>query len=124
MFSSKSSSLEKTIKFISKKVKDKTLGVEEIPDLIVCMDKGIISYSPAIKKTSLGKYFETQGNTVPERAFVTYASNDKASILILFLRYFLNFSASYHFNTQFIVNKYLDDIKTDFEIKLYDLNGI
>lgn len=122
LFSSKSSSLEKTIKFISKKVKDKTLGLEEIPDLIVCLDKGIISYSPAIRKTSLGKYFEKQGKTVPERAFVSYQSNDKSSILILFLRYFLNFSASYNLSTQFIVNKYLDDIKTDFDIKLYDIN--
>lgn len=123
LFTSKSSTLEKTIKFISKKINDKTLNNEEIPDVIVCMDKGIISYSPAIKKTSLGKHFENKGLTLPDSAFVTYSSNDKSSILILFLRYFLNFSASYHLQTQFIVNKYLDDIKTEFNIKVYDTNG-
>ncbi|PTX62306.1 hypothetical protein C8N46_103406 [Kordia periserrulae] len=109
---------------MTKKIKDKILGLEEIPDLIVCMDKGLISYSPAIRETSLGKYFIDKGLTVPKSAFVSYSSSDKSSILILFLRYFLNFSASYHLTTKFIVNNYLKDIKTDFEIKLYDSNGI
>lgn len=124
IFTSKSSDLEKVVKFIAQKVKDGTLKVDEIPDLIVNLSKGVISYSPVFEETTLAEYFKNKNVEIPKRAFVTYESSEKASILILFLRYFLNFTPSYHSLTKFIVTEYLDDVKTDFKIKLHNLDDL
>lgn len=124
IFSSKSSDLEKTVKFITKKVLEGELKYEELPDLIVCLDKGIISYSPVFQETSLAEFFRERGESyIPEKAFVTYKSSEKADILVLFLRYILNFNAPYTLDSSFILLDYLNIITTTFEIKLHELES-
>jgi len=120
IFSSKSADLKKTVSFIAKNVRDKNLKVEEIPDLIVCLDKGLIFYTPVFESTGIGKKLKENSQLIPKKAFVTYSSNDKSIILVLFLRYFLNFEQPHFLSTEFIVTKYLNDIETKFETKIFD----
>jgi hypothetical protein len=84
------------------------------------LNNGLISYSPVFKETSLGKYYKNKGVEIPEIGFVTYESKDKSSILILFLRFLLNFNLPSISLSSFIIKKYLDDIQTDFKMELYD----
>ena len=120
IFSSKSTSLEKIIGFISKKVDGEEFDFDELPDIIVSLDKGILFYSPVLRKTDLGKKLISMGNEeLPEKGFVAYKSNDKAQILVLFLRFLLNFSPPHILLSKFIVNDYLKEIETDFTIQAF-----
>lgn len=125
IFSSKSSDLEKTISFMIKQLREEKFGFEEFPDVIVCLEKGMIAYCPHFEFTGLADYFKNQiKNEVPKRAFISYESTEKSSTLILFLRYFLNFTPSQMHFSSFIIKNYLSDIKTDFKIKLYNIDEL
>lgn len=125
IFSSKSSDLEKTIKFMIQQLRENKFDFEEFPDVIVSLEKGIITYSPHFEFTGLAEYFkkEVKGD-IPKRAFISYESKEKSSILILFLRLFLNFTPSQMHVSDFIIKNYLSDIKTSFKIKIYDVDKI
>lgn len=120
IFSSKSTDLRKIANFISQKVKDGKLGHEEIPDLIVCLDRGLIFYSPVFSSTGIGSHLKSKLQSIPQKAFVTYSSTNKPMILIMFLQYFLNFMSPHLLLTEFIVKKYLTDIETNFTVELLD----
>ncbi|MBD3842136.1 MAG: hypothetical protein IE909_09670 [Campylobacterales bacterium] len=120
IFSSKSTELRKTVDYICENVREGKLDHEEIPDLIVCLDKGLIFYSPYFSSTGIGQNLESKLPSIPQKAFVTYASSDKPMILIMFLRYFLNFTSPHLLLTDFVVKKYLTDIETNFVVKLLD----
>jgi len=125
IFTSKSANLDKTINFMIKQLGEGKFGSEEFPDLIVCLDKGIITYSPHFEFTGLADYFKKEIKMeIPKRAFISYESTEKSSILILFLRHFLNFTPSQMPMSDFIIKNYLSDIKTEFIIKLYDIDEI
>ena len=123
LFSSKSSELEKIVKFLVKKINQKKIGIQELPDIIVSLNKGVIAYCPVFKETKLGIHLESEGIDVLESAFVTYSSPEKTSILVLFLQHLVGFSLPHIQMSSFIIKKYLDDIQSDFEIKLYNLEG-
>ncbi|KLT70443.1 DUF6602 domain-containing protein [Flavobacterium sp. ABG] len=120
IFSSKSTELRKTVDYICENVRERKLDHEEIPDLIVCLDKGLIFYSPVFSSTDIGQNLKSKLPSIPKKAFVTYASSEKPMILIMFLRYFLNFPSPHMLLTDFVVKKYLTDIETNFVVKLLD----
>lgn len=124
IFSSKSADLKKIVEFISKNVKEKNLKIDEIPDIIVCLDKGLIFYSPVFESTGIGKHIKKKSPSIPQKAFVAYSSNEKSMILILFLRYFLSFMPPHELLTEFVVKKYLDDIETNFKIVIFDADKL
>jgi hypothetical protein len=120
IFSSKSTELRKTVDYICENVREGKLDHEEIPDLIVCLDKGLIFYSPVFSSTGIGQNLKSKLSSIPQKAFVTYTSSEKPMILIMFLRYFLNFASPHMLLTDFVVKKYLTDIETNFVVKLLD----
>lgn len=122
IFTSKSSTIENTINFICNQVSIGGLSYEELPDLIVCLDRGIIVYSPFLKSNGLAKRFESKGHKVPDKGFLTFESTDKATNLITFLRYALNYSIPTIQVSSFIVSKYLSEIAIKHDnIKMYEL---
>ncbi len=122
IFTSKSSTIQNTINFISNLVSNGDLNYEEIPDLIVCLDKGIIVYSPFLKSIGLSKRFESLGHIVPDKGFFTFESSDKSTNLITFLRYVLTFQMPTIQVSSFIVSKYLSEIVIKHSnIKMYEL---
>lgn len=123
IFASKSSSLENTINFIKKKVDEGVFNDEELPDVIVSLNKGIIFYSPLLNETGLGKIISSKGITVPNKGFVTIESDEKEKNLIGFLKLLLNFSLPTIQVSKFIVNEYLDVIDSGKLNKIYELKN-
>jgi len=123
IFAFKSTSLEKTITFIREKVNDNTIGYDEVPDLVVSLEKGIIYYSPILDKTGIAPILKSIGHSVPKSGFATIESTNKENNLIKFLELFFKFSASQPIlqRSNFIVKKYLEDIESGKINKIYSL---
>jgi len=119
LFSSKSQETNKTVNFIQTKISEGKLSYEELPDIIVCMDKGVLFYSPYLHH--LAQQMGKSSNDVPKRAFVFYESVDKAIILVIFLQLFFNFNSPSLQLSDFIVKPYLNEIPTSKNIKVYEI---
>ena len=92
IFSHKSAAIVDTVNFIIAKIKDGTLNAEEIPDIIVTLDKGIIFYTPHLSASGIGSQLsKEQKEMYKERVFVHFETTEKDVILALFLTLFLNF---------------------------------
>lgn len=121
IFSSKSSTLKNTVDFISKKVAEGKLGYEELPDMIVCMDKGIIFYHPDLSYSSIASQMKNEGNKIPKRGFVCLTTKEKSHLLVVFLATLLSYKLPTIQVSGFIINKYLSDINLPWEANLYEL---
>lgn len=121
LFASKSSTIERTISFVKQMVEENLIGSEEIPDLIVCLDKGVIFYSPFLNTLNFTKEMAINGHSVPEKGFLTFESDDKADNLITFLKLFFNFKMPTLQLSEFIVKAYVNEIITDSKMKMYAL---
>lgn len=110
MFASKSADIERTVNFIRKLVADKIFKYDELPDMIVTLDKGILLYSPHLEDLPLAKMVQEKGLTIPEKGFVSMLSDKKEMNLINFLRIFLTYSSPTIQVSDFIIKDYLKAI--------------
>lgn len=121
IFASKSSSIERTVSFVKKMIKEDKIGNEELPDLIVCLDKGVIFYSPFLNTLEFTKQIAKKGLSIPEKGFLTFESDDKSENLITFLKLFFNFNMPTLQLSEFIVKSYINEINTNNKLKVYPL---
>lgn len=122
IFSQKSTSIENTINFIISKIKDGTLNDDEIPDLIVTLDKGLIMYTPHLSTTGIGNTFTPeQKQLFGEKVFLHFETAEKETILAIFLLIFLNFTPPSLLTSKFIIKDYLAQLQTKYLIKTYSL---
>jgi hypothetical protein len=122
IFSFKSTSIENTITFIISKIKDGTLKSDELPDIIVTLDKGIIFYTPHLSSTAIGQQIPPeQRNVYGERVFIHFETNKQELILAAFLLFFLNFSPPAILTHSFIIKDYLTQAPMEFQSKIYSV---
>jgi hypothetical protein len=120
IFSHKSTEILKTINFIISKIKDGTLNSEEIPDLIVTLDKGLIMYTPHLSSTGIGQALpKEQRELYGERVFLHFETTEKETTLALFLLMFLNFTPPTMLTSKFIIKDYLAQLKVKYSTKIY-----
>jgi hypothetical protein len=120
IFSHRSTDIKDTIDFIISKIKDNTLGLEEIPDIIVTLDKGIIFYTPHLSATNFGQQLSKEQREIyKERVFIHFDTNEKEVILSLFLLMFLNFTPPTILTQKFIIKDYLSQLGLKFKTKIY-----
>lgn len=124
LFASKSAPIEKTVDFIRKKVADRTFNHDELPDLIVTLDKGVLIYSPHLKDLPLAKILKNKGIIIPEKGFISIKSEKKEMNLINFLRILLSYSSPTIQVSKFIIKDYLKVIGGDKLDTLYPLESI
>lgn len=120
IFSHKSTDIKNTVDFIISKIKDGTLNSDEIPDLIVTLDKGIIFYTPHLSFSGVGQQLSPEQRlTYGERAFFHFQTTEKEITLALFLLLFLNLTPPTLLTHRFIIKDYLEKLQLKFETKVY-----
>ncbi|MDF0716964.1 hypothetical protein PY092_12450 [Muricauda sp. 334s03] len=127
IFSQKSADFPKIIEHLRKKVENKELKIDELPDLIFSIDKGVLFYCPFFKHTHYyNNLDEVQKLMFDEAAFMHIHSEDKHIHLILFLIVVLNFEKPFTPMTDFFIKKYLNmtDIKIRFEFTPLNLDKL
>lgn len=120
IFSFKSTNIENTVNFIISKIKDGTLQSDEIPDIIVTLDKGIIFYTPHLSSTAIGQQITAEQRTVyGERVFIHFETDKQEITLAAFLLFFLNFTPPTMLTHNFIIKDYLTQDSMQFQTKIY-----
>ena len=120
IFSFKSTSIEDTINFLISKIKDGTLASDELPDMIVTLDKGVISYTPHLSFSALGQQMpQQQREALGERVFIHFGTTEKDVVLVMFLLIFLTFTPPSTPPHRFIINDYLQKLNVNFTTKVY-----
>ena len=120
IFSFKSTSIEDTVNFLISKIKDGTLASDELPDLIVTLDKGVIFYTPHFSFTAPGQQItQQQREASGERVFIHYGTTEKDVVLVIFLLFFLTFTPPSTLPHRFIINGYLQKLGIKFTTKFH-----
>lgn len=122
LFSFKSAPAEKIISYMQRIVKTGEINREELPDVIVTMDNGIIYYSPHIRHTTLYTPFSKEYLDLPNEVFIHFEVKDE-NLLALFLILILSFPGPDLKLGEPILKHYLSSLELSFKISLYSLNG-
>ena len=111
LFSSKSSTVNITIEFLREQYQQGLIKFDEFPDIIVSLDKAVIIYQPFFKQ---GDFYETLSpdykSKIKDKVFLVYESEDKATLLSIFLNHFLQLAMPTLQVSAFIVKDYLERI--------------
>lgn len=122
IFSHKSAEPKKTIDFIKKKVENGEYKSDELPDLIVSLDNGVIMYTPDFSSNSISKGLPDDIKAVyGEYVFTHFATNSKEETLALFLVLFLGLTPPTMMVSKFIITDYLRKIDIKFKKKFYPI---
>jgi hypothetical protein len=115
LFSLKGADPISTINFIIEKINEKKFAIDEIPDIIVQMDKGVILYNPYFSSTPFGQLMESKYPKAifGDAGFMFIDTQDKGNILSMFLLFFLKLNSPQPVMNEFILNKYLLDGLSD-----------
>jgi hypothetical protein len=89
IFSFKSQDIKNVIAYLQHMVTTGLVSDEELPDIIVSIDKGILFYCPKIKETIFQPYLENMCTSYPDRVFVEIEEKDEA-LLTWFFRLFFS----------------------------------
>ena len=124
LFSFRSTNIENTIEFIISKIHEGVLQTNEIPDIIVTLDKGVIFYTPHLSSTQFAKFISLeQQEFYGEEVFIHYETDKQEVTLALFLLFFLNFKPPMILIHDFIIKKYLDDDSLRLSGKIYGVRN-
>ncbi|RAK21750.1 hypothetical protein B0I03_105183 [Flavobacterium aquaticum] len=122
IFSHKSAEPKKTIEFIQKKVENGEYKIDELPDLIVSLDNGVIMYTPDFSSNSISKDLPNELKSVfGEYVFTHFETKSKEETLALFLVLFLGLTPPTMLISKFIITDYLRKIDIKFIKKFYPI---
>lgn len=114
IFSLKSADAEKTIDFINSKLADKTLLHDELPDMIVMLDRGILLYSPHVTHASYYGWLPDEHKPLlTDRVFTFLRLEKQEERLAYFLILFLSLVPPSVPIDSFILTKYLSSFSDD-----------
>lgn len=88
IFSFHSQALSNVIDYIRKVYTEKTISENELPDIVISIDKGILFYCPLIRETIFKPYLDHLCSSYPDKVIVEIPETGNAQ-LIWFLRLFL-----------------------------------
>ena len=110
------------IHFLRKKVKEKEIGKEELPDMIFSIENGVLLYTPNVKETIYYEIFDDLKKTyLDEEVFVHFRSDEEYVNLLLFILLLLNFKAPEPRHSDFFIKNYLNQIN-NYNISAYPLD--
>ncbi|HTI10272.1 MAG TPA: DUF6602 domain-containing protein [Puia sp.] len=114
LFSFKSAPAMETMQFMIEKIKEGELTINDLPDLIVTMDKGLILYTSGLSDSPLYNALSpAQKLLFSNQAFVHFTDTAQEKILVGFLAFLLNFQPPAFLLNRFILHDYLQDyVKT------------
>ncbi|MXO06646.1 DUF6602 domain-containing protein [Flavobacterium sp. HBTb2-11-1] len=122
IFSHKSADPKKTIEFIRKKVENGEYKSDELPDLIVSLDNGILMYTPDFSSNSISKQLPDELKPIyGEYVFTHFETNSKEETLALFLVLFLGLTPPTMMLSKFIITDYLRKIDIKFKKTFYPI---
>ncbi len=120
LFSFSSGSIEKTIEFVVEKIRNKQLTSEELPDLIVTLDKGVIYYTPHLSATPFAQQLIPEQKAIyGEKVFIHFAAAKQEMSLAIFLLLFLNLDPPTLLTHKFIIKDYLSQAELEYTSKFY-----
>lgn len=122
LFSHKSTSIKKTIDYMISKLDTGVLKNDELPDIIVTLDKGIVFYTPCLSHIGIGKSLtEVQRGLYGEEVFIHFETAEKEVTLALFLLLFLNLTPPTILTHDFIIKDYLSKMEVKYTTKFYSV---
>ncbi|WP_415060095.1 DUF6602 domain-containing protein [Flavobacterium sp.] len=122
IFSHKSAEPKKIIEFIRKKVDNGEYKYDELPDLIVSLNYGVIMYTPDFSTNSISKDLPDEVKSVfGDYVFTHFHTKTKEETLALFLVLFLGLTPPTMMLSKFIITDYLRKLDIKFNKNFYPI---
>lgn len=122
IFSSQSTLPSKTIDFIKGCIMRKEVTSEELPDIIITMDNGIIFHSPHIDHSFFNDFMRQQNPNMSNDVFI-HIQSEKELTLAWFILLLSNFPVPImNGDAKSAIYSYLKDYINNSEVMVYELN--
>lgn len=125
LFSKKTADFKDIILKFREKTNDQSLGIDELPDVIFSIEKGLLFYTPHFSHTS---YFnmlnDKQKQLFSGAVFMEVSTDDQHVNLLIFLLIFLSLEKPHTPMSDFFIKKYMNQIEAKITYKFDTLEGV
>lgn len=122
IFSYKSANIQQTVNFMHSQISNGILTKEELPDLIVTLDNGVLFYCPFIRHSIFSPLLNIQFSEFPDEVFIHFQSNDHLT-LAWFITILLSFTPPSPFLARPILLDYLWNYLVKTKVQYFSFPG-